>query len=69
MTYSAEASPPSSAAMPGETRVNKEQADKSISLLGHETVDMLFGVHRDALWILENLGVGCRQSDILNAFR
>ena len=26
-------------------------------------------VHQDALWMLENLGVGCRQPDIQNAFQ
>jgi len=30
---------------------------------------MLFRSHQDALWILENLGVGCRQPDLQDAFR
>jgi trimethylamine:corrinoid methyltransferase-like protein len=30
---------------------------------------MLFQVHQDALWILENLGVGCKQPDIQEAFK
>jgi len=30
---------------------------------------MLFQVHRDAAWLLENLGVGCTQPDIQDAFR
>lgn len=30
---------------------------------------MLLQSHRDALWILENLGVGCKQPDIQDAFR
>lgn len=38
-------------------------------MFGTDTVDMLMQVHEDALWILENLGVGCQQADILAAFR
>jgi len=49
--------------------VNEKQIEKSKSLLGKNTVDMLFQAHEDALWILENLGVRCRQPDIQNAFR
>jgi trimethylamine:corrinoid methyltransferase-like protein len=30
---------------------------------------MLFQVHEDALWLLENLGVGCRQPQIQEVFR
>jgi len=37
--------------------------------LGNETVDMLQRVHEDALWILENLGVGCKQPEIQKAFQ
>ncbi|MFH1124466.1 MAG: trimethylamine methyltransferase family protein [Pseudomonadota bacterium] len=51
------------------TRINQEQIDRSISLLGEETTQMLFQVHRDALWILENLGVGCKQPDIQADFK
>jgi trimethylamine:corrinoid methyltransferase-like protein len=49
--------------------VNKEQVLKSKSLLGAETVEMLLQAHQDALWILENLGVGCIQPDIQEVFR
>jgi len=49
--------------------MNNEQVEKSKSLLGKDTVDMLMQVHKDALWMLENLGVGCRQPDMLNAFQ
>jgi len=49
--------------------LNNNQVEKSESLLGKNTVDMLFQVHEDALWILENLGVRCRQPDIQDAFR
>jgi trimethylamine--corrinoid protein Co-methyltransferase len=49
--------------------VNREQFEKSKSLLGEETVEMLLQVHQDALWILENLGVGCKQPQIQEAFR
>ena len=30
---------------------------------------MLTQVHKDALWMLENLGVGCKQPDMQDAFR
>jgi len=49
--------------------LNNTQIEKSTSLLGQGTVDMLHQVHRDALWILENLGVGCKQADIQQVFR
>jgi trimethylamine:corrinoid methyltransferase-like protein len=49
--------------------LNKVRIEKSKSLLGEDTVGMLFQAHDDALWILENLGVGCRQPDIQNVFR
>ncbi len=51
-----------------EKKVNREQIKISENSLGEETVEMLFKVHEDALWILENMGVGCRQPDILKAF-
>ncbi len=38
-------------------------------LLGGSTVEMLTQVHKDALWMLENLGVGCKQPDMQDAFR
>jgi len=49
--------------------VKKERVEISKSLLGEDTVEMLFQVHEDALWTLENLGVGCKQPDILDAFK
>ncbi|MCP4109300.1 MAG: trimethylamine--corrinoid methyltransferase [Desulfobacteraceae bacterium] len=49
--------------------MNKEQIEKSKSLLGENTVEMLFQVHEDALWMLENMGVGCKQPEILKAFK
>ncbi len=49
--------------------MNTEQVEKSKSLLGKDAVEMLFQVHQDALWVLENLGVGCKQPEILQAFK
>lgn len=49
--------------------MNKEQMKESEKVFGKETVNMLLKVHEDALWILENLGVGCTQPDILSAFK
>lgn len=49
--------------------MNTEQVEISKSLLGKSTVDMLFQVHEDALWMLENIGVGCPQPDMLAAFQ
>ncbi|MCF8081774.1 MAG: trimethylamine methyltransferase family protein [Deltaproteobacteria bacterium] len=49
--------------------MNDKQLEKSKSLLGDETVNMLLRVHEDALWILENLGVGCKQPEMLQAFQ
>ena len=49
--------------------MNKEQEKRSKSLLGDVAVEMLLQVHKDALWILENLGVGCKQPQIQEAFR
>jgi len=48
--------------------MKREQVERSKALLGEDTVDMLRQVHRDALWILENLGVGCKEPKILEAF-
>jgi hypothetical protein len=48
--------------------MNKEQEKRSQSLLGEKTVEMLPRVHQDALWILENLGVGCKQRVTQGAF-
>ena len=49
--------------------MNKEQVEKSKTLLGEDPVDMLLKVHQDSLWILENLGVGCKQTEIQDAFQ
>jgi len=49
--------------------VNEKQVEKSTSLLGKDAVEMLLQVHQDALWILENLGVGCSQPEIQEVFR
>jgi trimethylamine:corrinoid methyltransferase-like protein len=48
---------------------NKDQVITSTKLLSQKTVAMLSQVHQDALWILENLGVGCVHPEIANAFR
>jgi trimethylamine--corrinoid protein Co-methyltransferase len=49
--------------------VREDTVERSKALLGEQTVDMLRRVHQDAYWILENLGVGCKQRDIQDAFR
>ncbi len=46
-----------------------EQIEKTKSLFGDKTVDMLLQSHADALWILENMGVGCKQPEMINAIR
>ena len=51
------------------TIMNTQQVEASRSVLGSPTVDMLLQVHDDALWMLENMGVGCAQPDMLAAFR
>jgi len=51
------------------TKINEVQKKQSTSLLGKYSVEMLLQVHQDALWILENLGVGCKQPDIREAFQ
>jgi len=48
---------------------NKDQVAVSNRALGQATVEMLSQVHRDALWVLENLGVSCTHPDIVDAFR
>ena len=50
-------------------RLRKDQVEKSTELFGDETVNMLLQAHEDALWILENLGVGCKQPDMQEVFR
>ncbi|MBN1848753.1 MAG: trimethylamine methyltransferase family protein [Deltaproteobacteria bacterium] len=49
--------------------MNQKQIDMAKSALGERTVDMLFRTHQDSMWILENLGVGCKQPDIQAAFQ
>lgn len=49
--------------------MNSDQIEQSQSLLGKQTVEMLMQVHQDALWMLENFGVGCRQPDIQETFQ
>ena len=49
--------------------LNKKQIETSTTLIGKDTVEMLLQVHKDALWILENLGVGCKQPEIQEAFK
>lgn len=49
--------------------MNTEQVESSKALLGPQTVEMLFQVHEDALWMLENMGVGCTQPDMKAAFQ
>jgi trimethylamine:corrinoid methyltransferase-like protein len=49
--------------------LKNDQVEKSTKLLGADTVEMLFKSHEDALWILENMGVGCKQKDMQEAFR
>ncbi|SPD76460.1 conserved hypothetical protein [uncultured Desulfobacterium sp.] len=49
--------------------MNQEQVERSKSLLGKETVEMLLQVHQDALWMLENLGVGCKHPEMQAAFQ
>jgi len=48
--------------------VNTAQVEKSKSALSEDTVEMLLQSHQDALWMLENLGVGCRQPEIQQVF-
>jgi len=55
--------------MTREIFVNQDQVEQSKALLGKEAVEMLLQVHQDALWILENLGVGCKQPEIMEAFK
>ncbi|MGD8758175.1 MAG: trimethylamine--corrinoid methyltransferase, partial [Deltaproteobacteria bacterium] len=49
--------------------MNEKQVEKSKSSLGEDAVEMLQQAHRDALWILENLGVGCQQPEIHRVFQ
>jgi len=49
--------------------LNNAQVETSKSVLGDSTVEMLLQCHQDALWTLENLGVGCKQPEIQQAFK
>lgn len=49
--------------------MDNKWVQNSKSVLGQNTVQMLFQVHQDALWVLENIGVGCKQPDIQKAFQ
>lgn len=49
--------------------MNQAQLSKSQAFLGDSTVSMLLQSHEDALWILENLGVGCKQPEIHTAYK
>lgn len=49
--------------------MKEERVKHSKAVLGDTVVEMLLRVHQDALWILENLGVGCKEPDLLQAFR
>ena len=49
--------------------MNQEQLEISRSKFGNTVVDMLMQVHQDALWIIENLGVGCRHLEIQDLFQ
>ena len=53
----------------GMVSMNREHIERSKALLGLNTVEMLLQVHKDALWILENLGVGCVQQEIQAVFQ
>lgn len=48
--------------------MNASQVEASRAALGFGTVEMLHQVHRDALWVLENLGVSCRRPEISHVF-
>ncbi len=52
-----------------ERPLKPEQIEKSTQVLGAGPVAMLQQVHQDALWMLENLGVGCKQPDMLKVFQ
>ncbi|MBW1782751.1 MAG: trimethylamine methyltransferase family protein [Deltaproteobacteria bacterium] len=49
--------------------MNTEQIEESKGILGEDTVEMLFQAHQDALWMLENLGVGCKQPELQETFQ
>jgi trimethylamine:corrinoid methyltransferase-like protein len=49
--------------------LKKERIEISNNLLGTKTVEMLFRTHKDSKWILENLGVGCKQPEMQAVFK
>jgi len=49
--------------------VNQQQMEISRSTFGNKVVDMLMQVHQDALWIVENMGIGCRHPEIQAVFQ
>ena len=49
--------------------MNQNQIKKSTAIFGNDTIEMLLQANKDAFWILENLGVGCKQPDMLAAFK
>lgn len=49
--------------------MNNGQLKESKRVLGSQTVEMILKVHNDALWILENMGVGCKQPNISELFK
>ena len=53
----------------GLPQLRPDRVETSTSLLGGDTVQMLLRSHLDAMWILENLGVGCEQPDMVEVFR
>ena len=50
-------------------RPKNQQLQRSIDLLGKDTTDLLLQAHEDSLWVLENVGVGCKQPELQAAFR
>ena len=49
--------------------MNQQQMETTRSKFGNPVVEMLMQVPQDALWILENMGVGCRHPEIQAVFR
>ena len=49
--------------------MNTAQIAKSKTVFGEDTVGMLLQSHQDALWMLENLGVGCKHPEIQKIFQ
>lgn len=49
--------------------MDKNQLERSESLIGKNTVEMLLQAHKDAMWMLENIGVACNQPEITAAFQ